>query len=176
VVAVATAVGAPLDRVVEGLAEFGGAKRRLELKGEAAGTQVFDSYAHHPTELTADLSATRDYVRESGRRRLIAVFQPHLYSRTRFFATEFGAALGGADLAIVLDVYGAREDPEPGVTGRLISDAVPATTEVLYQPDFGAAAGQIAELARPGDVIITAGAGDITTLGPAILELLQART
>jgi UDP-N-acetylmuramate--alanine ligase len=174
VVAVATAVGAPLDRVVAGLAEFGGAKRRLELKGEAAGTQVFDSYAHHPTELTADLSATRDYVRESGRLRLIAVFQPHLYSRTRFFAAEFGAALGGADLAIVLDVYGAREDPEPGVTGRLVSDAVPATTEVLYQPDFAAAAEQIAALARPGDVIITAGAGDITTLGPAILELLDS--
>lgn len=111
----------------EGLAVFGGAMRRLERKGEAGGVEVFDSYAHHPTELIADLEATRDYLGEKdGQGRIVAVFQPHLYSRTRFFAAEFGAALGLADTVVVLDVYGAREDPEPGVTGALVADAVPA--------------------------------------------------
>ncbi|WP_106398516.1 UDP-N-acetylmuramate--L-alanine ligase [Actinocorallia populi] len=173
VVAVARALGADEARVVKGLAAFGGARRRLELKGEAGGVQVFDSYAHHPTELTADLSATRDYVRESGASRIVVVFQPHLYSRTRFFAAEFGAALGAADVAVVLDVYGAREDPEPGVTGRLIADAVPDGPQVHYLPDFATAAERVAELAGPGDVVITAGAGDVTTLGPRILSLLS---
>ncbi|GAA2732191.1 UDP-N-acetylmuramate--L-alanine ligase [Actinocorallia aurantiaca] len=173
VVAVAKALGADLPKVVEGLAAFGGARRRLELKGEAGGVQVFDSYAHHPTELTADLSATRDYAGESGRSRIIVVFQPHLYSRTRFFAAEFGAALGAADVAVVLDVYGAREDPEPGVSGQLIVDAVPEGPQVHYLPDFASAAERVAELASPGDIVITAGAGDVTTLGPRILSLLS---
>ncbi|GAA0968802.1 UDP-N-acetylmuramate--L-alanine ligase [Actinocorallia libanotica] len=173
VVAVARALGVDEAGVVKGLAAFGGARRRLELKGEAGGVQVFDSYAHHPTELTADLSATGDYVRESGRSRIIVVFQPHLYSRTRFFAAEFGAALGAADVAVVLDVYGAREDPEPGVTGELIADAVPEGPQVHYLPDFATAAERVAGLAEPGDVVITAGAGDVTTLGPRILSLLS---
>ena len=173
VVAVARALGADEAAVVAGLAAFGRARRRLELKGEAGGVQVFDSYAHHPTELTADLAATRDYAGESGGRRIVVVFQPHLYSRTRFFAAEFGAALGAADVAVVLDVYGAREDPEPGVTGELITAAVPPGPEVHYLPDFATAAARVAELARPGDVVITAGAGDVTTLGPAILALLS---
>jgi UDP-N-acetylmuramate--alanine ligase len=150
---------------------FGGAMRRLELKGDVAGVQVFDSYAHHPTELTADLEATRDYVGERGR--IVAVFQPHLYSRTRFFAAEFGMALGLADVAVVLDVYGAREDPEPGVTGQLIADAVPAgTAQVVYEPDLGAVPARVASLTRPGDIVITLGAGDVTKLGPLILERL----
>ncbi|WP_460370933.1 glutamate ligase domain-containing protein, partial [Actinocorallia lasiicapitis] len=166
-------LGAPLDRVVDGIAAFGGARRRLELKGEAGGVEVFDSYAHHPTELTADLSAMRDYVRETGKNRILSVFQPHLYSRTRFFAAEFAQALAAADVAIVLDVYGAREDPEPGVTGALISDAIPAGPEVHYLPDLGSAAASVAKLARPGDVVLTSGAGDITTLGPQILALLD---
>ncbi|GAA3234008.1 UDP-N-acetylmuramate--L-alanine ligase [Actinocorallia longicatena] len=172
VVAVGIALGVPAAAVAEGLRKFGGARRRLELKGEAGGVEVFDSYAHHPTELTADLAATRGYLEESGRRRIVAVFQPHLYSRTRFFAAEFAQALSGADVAIVLDVYGAREDPEPGVTGELISSAVPAGPEVHYLPDFATAAERVAGLARPGDIVITAGAGDVTTLGPRILDLL----
>ncbi|MCD0450847.1 UDP-N-acetylmuramate--L-alanine ligase [Actinocorallia sp. API 0066] len=173
VVGVARALGADLEAVVKGLSSFGGARRRLEAKGEAGGVQVFDSYAHHPTELTADLSATRDYVGERGHGRIVTVFQPHLYSRTRFFAAEFGAALAASDVAVVLDVYGAREDPEPGVTGRLIADAVPAgAAEVHYLPDFAAAAVDVVALTRPGDVVITAGAGDVTTLGPEILRLL----
>ncbi|MDL4821543.1 UDP-N-acetylmuramate--L-alanine ligase [Actinomadura opuntiae] len=176
VVAVAQALGMDDAAVREGLAAFGGAMRRLERKGEAGGTEVFDSYAHHPTELTADLDATRDYLGEKQQPgRIVAVFQPHLYSRTRFFAAEFGAALGLADVAVVLDVYGAREDPEPGVTGALVADAVPAGTETVYAPVRDEVPGLVAGLARPGDVVITLGAGDVTALGPVILERLATR-
>ncbi len=100
------------------------------------------------------------------------MFQPHLYSRTRFFAAEFGAALGLADVAVVLDVYGAREDPEPGVTGALVADAVPVSTETVYAPVRDEVPAIAASLARPGDVVITLGAGDVTQLGPLVLERL----
>ncbi|MEV4676367.1 UDP-N-acetylmuramate--L-alanine ligase [Actinomadura sp. NPDC049382] len=173
VIAVARALGLDDAPVRAGLAAFGGAMRRLERKGAAGGVEVFDSYAHHPTELTADLEATRDYLGEKGEGgRIVAVFQPHLYSRTRFFAAEFGAALGRADVAVVLDVYGAREDPEPGVTGALVADAVPAGTETVYAPVRDEVPGIAASLARPGDVVITLGAGDVTQLGPLVLERL----
>ncbi len=173
VIAVARALGLDDAPVRAGLAAFGGAMRRLERKGAAGGVEVFDSYAHHPTELTADLEATRDYLGEMGEGgRIVAVFQPHLYSRTRFFAAEFGAALGRADVAVVLDVYGAREDPEPGVTGALVADAVPAATETVYAPVRDEVPGIAASLARPGDVVITLGAGDVTQLGPLVLERL----
>ncbi|TDD80055.1 UDP-N-acetylmuramate--L-alanine ligase [Actinomadura darangshiensis] len=176
-VAVARLLGHGFEAVRDGLAAFTGSMRRLERKGEAGGVEVFDSYAHHPTELTADLEATRDYLGEkagqSGQQgRIIAVFQPHLYSRTRFFAAEFGAALGLADVAVVLDVYGAREDPEPGVTGALVADAVPAATETVYAPERDEVPRLAASLARPGDVVITLGAGDVTQLGPLVLERL----
>jgi UDP-N-acetylmuramate--alanine ligase len=171
--AVARSLGCDLTVIRAGLASYGGAMRRLEPKGQAGGVEVFDSYAHHPTELIADLKATRDYLAERGEGRIVAVFQPHLYSRTRFFAAEFGAALGLADVAVVLDVYGAREDPEPGVTGALIADAVPAgTAEVHYEPDYDAVPARVAALARSGDVVITLGAGDVTKLGPRILTAL----
>jgi UDP-N-acetylmuramate--alanine ligase len=179
--AVALALGCDFDTVRAGLADFGGARRRLEFKGETVGVQVFDSYAHHPTELIADLAATRDYVGQRTHEnavpgRIIAVFQPHLYSRTRFFGTEFGAALGGADVAVVLDVYGAREDPEPGVTGRLVADAITgAGTEVRYEPVWDVVPARVAELARAGDVVLTLGAGDVTRLGALILDQLAAR-
>lgn len=178
--AAALSLGCEFDVIRAGLAGFGGARRRLELKGETAGVQVFDSYAHHPTELTADLTATRDYVGQRTHEhatpgRIIAVFQPHLYSRTRFFGAEFGVALGGADVAVVLDVYGAREDPEPGVTGRLVADAIDGDrTEVVYEPSWEAVPARVAALARPGDVILTLGAGDVTRLGPLILDQLAA--
>jgi UDP-N-acetylmuramate--alanine ligase len=170
--AVAVELGMPADAVAEGLAEFAGARRRLETKGEAAGVTVVDTYAHHPTELAADLRATRDHLR---RGRVVAVFQPHLYSRTRLFAAEFGAALGLADQVVVLDVFAAREDPVPGVTGELVAQAVPHD-RVIYEPERAAVPGRVAALAAPGDVIITMGAGDVTALGPRILELLAART
>jgi UDP-N-acetylmuramate--alanine ligase len=170
--ALATAIelGYPAGQVVSGLAGYGGALRRMELKGEADGVRVLDSYAHHPTELTADLKAARD-VADGGR--VIAIFQPHLYSRTRLFAAEFAAALGLADEAIVLDVYAAREDPEPGVTGNLIAAAVPGGA--LYLPDRAEVPAAAAGLAKPGDVVLTMGAGDVTALGPLIVSALSER-
>jgi UDP-N-acetylmuramate--alanine ligase len=171
--ATAVELGLPADAIAEGLAGFTGARRRLEPKGEVAGIKVFDSYAHHPTELAADLRATRDYVGQLGGGRIVAVFQPHLFSRTKFFAAEFGTALGLADEVVVLDVFPAREDPIPGVTGELVAKAVPHG-RVTYEADGNAVAGRVATIAAPGDVIITMGAGDVTTLGPKILELLGA--
>jgi UDP-N-acetylmuramate--alanine ligase len=143
----------------------------MELKGEADGVLVLDSYAHHPTELAADLRAARD-IAESGR--VIAVFQPHLFSRTRIFAADFGAALGLADQALVLDVYAAREDPEPGVTGQLVVDAVPGG-RARFMPDRAQVTAVVAALAAPGDVVLTMGAGDVTKLGPQLVETLRGR-
>jgi len=154
-----------------GLAAYGGARRRMELKGEADGVQVVDSYAHHPTELATDLTAARDIVAGG---RLIAVFQPHLFSRTRIFAREFGAALGLADEVLVMDVYAAREDPEPGVTGALVADAVPGG-RAQFAPDREGLPALAAGLAKPGDIILTMGAGDVTALGPQILAALAER-
>ena len=164
-------VGVAVADVVAGLAAYRGARRRMELKGEADGVQVIDSYAHHPTELAADLAAARD-IATGGR--VIAIFQPHLFSRTRLFATEFGAALGQADEVLVLDVYAAREDPEPGVTGRLIADAVPGGAAV-FLPDRAAIPAAVAGLAKPGDLVLTMGAGDVTQLGPQIIAALKDR-
>jgi UDP-N-acetylmuramate--alanine ligase len=143
----------------------------MELKGAADEVQVVDSYAHHPTELAADLAAARD-VAAGGR--LIAIFQPHLFSRTRIFAAEFGAALGLADEILVLDVYAAREDPEPGVTGALVSDAVPGGRG-QFVPDRAAARQRAVALAKPGDIILTMGAGDVTALGPEVVAALRER-
>jgi UDP-N-acetylmuramate--alanine ligase len=144
----------------------------MELKGEADGVMVLDSYAHHPTELAADLRAARDIV-DGGR--VIAVFQPHLFSRTRIFAAEFGAALDAADEIFVLDVYAAREDPEPGVTGALVADAVPGRRAVFH-PDRASLPDAVAALAKPGDLVLTMGAGDVTRLGPLIVAAIRARS
>jgi UDP-N-acetylmuramate--alanine ligase len=168
--AAAIELGVPARQAVRGLAAYRGARRRMELKGEADGVRVLDSYAHHPTELTADLTAARD-IAAGGR--VIAVFQPHLYSRTRLFAAEFAAALGLADEAIVLDVYAAREDPEPGVNGNLVAAAVPGGA--LYLPDRAEVPAAAASLAKPGDLVLTMGAGDVTALGPLIVAALRAR-
>jgi UDP-N-acetylmuramate--alanine ligase len=168
--AAAVELGVGWEQAAAGLAAYRGAQRRLEPRGEAAGVRVLDSYAHHPTELTADLRAAREI---AGDGRVIAVFQPHLYSRTRIFAAEFGAALGLADRAFVLDVYAAREDPEPGVTGQLVADAVPRR-RARYLPDADAVPQEVAAAARPGDVVLTMGAGDVTNLGPLLVSALRA--
>jgi UDP-N-acetylmuramate--alanine ligase len=130
-----------------------------------------DSYAHHPTELAADLAAARD-IAAGGR--VIAIFQPHLFSRTRIFAAEFGAALSAADEVLVLDIYAAREDPEPGVTGELISAAV-SGGRARFLPDRAAVPAAVAGLAKPGDLVLTMGAGDVTALGPLIVAALRER-
>jgi UDP-N-acetylmuramate--alanine ligase len=172
-------LGVPVADAVAGLAAYRGARRRLELKGEADGVQVIDSYAHHPTELAVDLAAARDiaggadWAGVGGGGRVIAVFQPHLFSRTRIFAAEFGAALGQADEVLVLDIYAAREDPEPGVTGQLVADAVPGAA--VFLPDSSAVPAAVAGLAKPGDLVLTMGAGDVTNLGPQILAALRER-
>src|SRR5271169_293900 len=169
--AAAVELGFAPPRVAAAIAGYQGARRRMELKGEARGVRVFDSYAHHPTELAADLRAARDIAPQG---RVIAIFQPHLYSRTRIFAGDFGAALGLADQAVVLDVYAAREDPEPGVTGRLVTDAVPGG-RALFLPDRTQVAPVIVRIAEPGDVVLTMGAGDVTALGPQLVEAIGRR-
>ncbi len=169
--AITVQLGVSVADAVAGLAAYRGARRRLELKGEADGVQVIDSYAHHPTELAADLAAARD-IAAGGR--LIAIFQPHLFSRTRIFAADFGAALAQADEVLVLDVYAAREDPEPGVTGKLVSDAVPGGG-AMFVPDRAVVPAVIAGLAKPGDLVLTMGAGDVTALGPQIVDALRER-
>jgi UDP-N-acetylmuramate--alanine ligase len=173
--AAASCLGFPSDDVVRGLATFGGTRRRFEFRGEAGGVRVYDDYAHHPTEVAAVLRAARP-IAEDGR--LVVVFQPHLFSRTRIFAAEFGAALGSADEVLVLDVYPAREDPEPGVTGALIADAVPqAGGGAGFLPgreDWrDRAVSQLAGRLRSGDLVLTIGAGDVTELGPALLDSLR---
>jgi UDP-N-acetylmuramate--alanine ligase len=164
-------LGFPLDRLREGLESFSGTRRRFELKGVAGGVRVYDSYAHHPTELAADLAAARD-VAEGGR--VVVVFQPHLYSRTSFFAAEFGAALGLADEVVVMDIFAAREDSVPGVTGALVAAAVPLSPpHLVYEPSWSAVAAHLAQRARPGDLVLTCGAGDVTMIGPEVLALLD---
>ena len=138
-------LGAPAEGLADGLAAFGGVRRRFEFKGRAGDVRVYDDYAHHPTEVDAQLRAVRT---AAGDGRVVVVFQPHLYSRTKLFSAEFAAALSLADEVVVLDVYGAREEPEPGVTGALIADAV--TVPVHYEPAFDVAAGLVAGLARRG--------------------------
>jgi UDP-N-acetylmuramate--alanine ligase len=171
-------LGVDPQLMADGLAVYTGVRRRFELKGVAGGVTVYDDYAHHPTEVAAQIAAARGVVRSSSgpiTGRLVVVFQPHLYSRTRDFSAAFGAALAQADLVVVLDVYGAREEPQPGVSGELIADAVPAGgASVLYHSDRASAAAFVVGVLRPGDVVITMGAGDVTAIGPELLTLLEA--
>jgi UDP-N-acetylmuramate--alanine ligase len=166
-------LGLPVERLAAGLESYGGVRRRFELRGTAGGVRLYDDYAHHPTKVAAQLQAARMV---AGTGRVVVAFQPHLYSRTVAFAAEFGAALGLADEVVVLDVYGAREDPVPGVTGALVAGAVPLPAEqVRYEPDRAAVAQAVASRARPGDLVITMGAGDVTELGSEILAALAER-
>jgi UDP-N-acetylmuramate--alanine ligase len=164
-------LGLPAEGLIDGLGRFGGVHRRFELKGVVGGVRVYDDYAHHPTEVRAQLAAARAV---AGDGRLVVAFQPHLYSRTREFADGFGEALGLADEVVVMDVYGAREDPVPGVTGAMVADAVPLPPErVLFEPSWSAAAPALAARARPGDLVMTMGAGDVSMVGPEVLEALR---
>jgi UDP-N-acetylmuramate--alanine ligase len=166
-------LGASLPGLLAGLAAFGGVRRRFELIGQVAGARVYDDYAHHPTKVAAALRGARQVV---GPGRLLVAFQPHLYSRTRDFAAEFGTALALADVVLLLDVYGAREHPLPGVTAALIAQAVPLPADcVFYEPCWVDVPGRLADLVRPGDVVVTMGAGDVTMLGPRLLAELARR-
>ncbi|MGW0537273.1 UDP-N-acetylmuramate--L-alanine ligase [Streptomyces sp. NPDC003032] len=165
------ALGIPAHNLASALGSYTGVKRRLQLKGEAAGVQVIDSYAHHPTEMTADLEAMRSAAGDS---RILVLFQPHLFSRTQELGTEMGQALALADSSVVLDIYPAREDPIPGITSALIIDAArEAGAEVAAASDKAAAVAAVAGMAKPGDLVLTMGAGDVTDLGPQILAQLS---
>ena len=159
--------------LLDGLAAFTGTRRRMERKGEAAGVRVYDSYAHHPVEIAGDLAAARTLV---GNGSLLVCFQPHLVSRVRAFGEAMGTALGAADEVIVLDVYLAREDPEPGVDAGLVARAVPLPADrVQLAPDPGLVPAMLAERASPGDLVLTLGAGDVTALAPLVLAELGGR-
>jgi UDP-N-acetylmuramate--alanine ligase len=167
-------LGHDFEALVPGLESFTGTRRRMELKGEAAGVRVYDSYAHHPREIAGDLQAARSLA--SGGRVVVA-FQPHLVSRTQLLGAEMGQALGAADEVVVLDVYLAREDPVAGVDGGMVASHVPLPAQhVRLVPDRDDVPRVLASLARPGDVVLTLGAGDVTELGPVVLQHLSEPT
>ncbi len=162
-------LGLPAEALLRGLEGFSGTRRRFERKGEAGGVTVYDDYAHHPTELRATLRAARGV---AGEGRLVVVFQPHRYSRTAAFLPDFGEALGLADEVVVMDVYAAGEDPIPGATGAAVAAAVPPGVPTLFESSWSAVAAALAARTRPGDVVLTLGAGDVTMVGPEVLEEL----
>lgn len=169
-VAVARRLGAEWDGIAAGLASFGGVERRFERVGEVAGVLLVDDYAHHPTEIAATLAAARGAHAE---RRLVAVFQPHLYSRTRDFHREFGRALSAADVVFVTDVYAAREQPLPGITGEMVADAARgAGADVRYVASRGEVVGRVAEELRAGDLCVTLGAGNLDAASRELLAVL----
>jgi UDP-N-acetylmuramate--alanine ligase len=162
-------LGVDLQEAATGLARFTGAARRFQRLGEVRGVSVVDDYAHHPTELRATLAAARST--EPGR--LVVVVQPHRYSRTQVLGAELGRAAAAAELVIVTDVYASSETPVPGVTGRIVADAAAAAgATVVYEPHLTDVVDVLAERVRPGDLVLTTGAGDVTQVGPALLAKL----
>lgn len=168
--AAGAALGVPARELAAALGSYTGVNRRLQPKGEARGVRVIDSYAHHPTEMAADLEAIRG---AAGDGRVLVVFQPHLFSRTRELGAEMGRALALADASVVLDVYPAREDPIPGVTSAVVVDAaLAAGADARAESDREKAAALVAGMAGPGDLVLTMGAGDVTELGATVLDRL----
>jgi UDP-N-acetylmuramate--alanine ligase len=168
-VAVLERIGLTREDAAPALAEFTGAGRRLELRGEAGGVEVYDDYAHHPAELAATLAAARD----GGR--LLVLFQPHLYSRTRHLAFELARALAAADAVAVTDVYAAREQPVADVSGKLVVDALAERRPgmpLAWTPECEDGARFLAQRAQRGDRVLTIGAGDVDRVAPLLLELL----
>jgi len=163
---VAAVLGADIEAAVRALGDFTGVGRRFERLGEFGGVAIVDDYAHHPTELVATLAAARQAYPG---RRLVAVFQPHLYSRTRDHGAAMGRALAAADLAVVTEIYRARETPIPGVSGALVAEAARvAGAAVVFDPSRDGLADRVAPMLKDGDVVLTLGAGDITRLGPEL--------
>ena len=171
--AVSRALGAEWAAILEALASFRGVKRRFERLGEAHGVVVIDDYAHHPTEIEATLAAAHSMFPAA---RIVAAFQPHLYSRTRDFADAFGVSLASADLAYVTDVFPAREAPIPGITGETVVAALERAglREVRYVAEVGALPEALLDELRPGDVLLTLGAGSIEDVGQTVLDGLEA--
>ena len=172
VVAVLLSLGHDLERALRAVEAFAGTVRRFELHGVQRGVSVYDDYAHHPTEVAAALAAARTVV---GDGRIIAIQQPHTYSRTQEMYREFAEVLEKyADHTVMLDVYGAREDPVPGVTGELVSDAFADPAHVHFVADWQAAAEYTAAVARSGDYVITLGCGNVYQIIPQVLAALGA--
>jgi UDP-N-acetylmuramate--alanine ligase len=164
-------LGFPDEALARGIAAFTGTRRRMEPKGEAGGVRVYDSYAHHPTEIAGDLAAARSL---AGKGRVVVAFQPHMVSRTRVFGAAMGAALGAADEVVVCDIYLAREDRDPEVSGELVAVAVPLPPErVVFVADLDDVPAELVARARPGDLVLTLGAGSVTEVGPLVLALLE---
>jgi UDP-N-acetylmuramate--alanine ligase len=171
--ACALELGHQFDALVDGLEGYTGTARRLEFKGEEAGVRVFDTYAHHHLEISGDLEAARVV---AGAGRLIACYQPNPLNRLRYFYAEMGQSLSPAEVVVVLDVDPGRDDPDPAVTGQLVVDHVgPGPELVVYEPQRDRAAEVLADLVRPGDLVLTLGSGNVTTLGPELLALLRQR-
>lgn len=172
VFAVLVELGYEPDAVLRALETFQGTGRRFEFRGSVRGVRVYDDYAHHPTEVAAALATARSVV---GTGRVIAVHQPHLYSRTQMMAGEFAATYEHlADHTVVLDVFGAREDPIPGVTGNLVAERFDDASRVDYLPDWQEAADRVAAIAREGDLVMTLSCGDVYRIVPQILDALEA--
>jgi UDP-N-acetylmuramate--alanine ligase len=171
--AVATLIGLGFDfgDALAEVAKFGGTERRFELHGEKRGVRVYDDFAHHPTEVAAALNGARAVV---GNGKIVTVFQPHLYSRTRLFAKEFAQALEASDEVVLLDIYAAREDPEPGITGELIYNASSQKEKIHYVQNWSDASAVAAKLAGSGDFIVTMGCGDVYKMVPEIIEALES--
>jgi UDP-N-acetylmuramate--alanine ligase len=159
----------PIHQLIEGLHNFRGAGRRFELKATEHGIRIIDDYGHHPTEITVTLKAARRYAADG---RVLVLFQPHRYSRTQAFLNEFATSLDLADDVTLLEIYAASEKPIHGVSSSLIAEKM---TKGVFVPNFAAASERVIELAKPGDVIITLGAGDVNSLAPIIAEGLQRR-
>jgi UDP-N-acetylmuramate--alanine ligase len=169
-VAVLVGLGFDFEESAKAVAQFSGTERRFQLHGERRGVRVYDDFAHHPTEVAAALRGARATV---GSGKLITVFQPHLYSRTRIFQQEFAEVLALSDQVVCLDIYAAREDPEPGVTGALIADRFVDPARMHYVPVWDDVPAVAASLAESGDFIITMGCGDIYRMVPDLLSALE---
>jgi UDP-N-acetylmuramate--alanine ligase len=167
------ALDADVAAAATALAAFGGVGRRFDLVGAARNVTVVDDYAHHPSEVVATIAAARQRYPAA---RLVAVFQPHLFSRTKLLGSALGIALSTADVVVVAGVYAAREQPMVGVSGELVSDAARrAGADVTYVPDRAQLTASVAGLVKQGDVVLTLGAGDITHVGPELLAQLKGR-
>jgi UDP-N-acetylmuramate--alanine ligase len=169
-VATLVSLGFDFQASVLQVAKFEGTERRFELHGQERGVSVYDDFAHHPTEVQAALDGARAVV---GSGKLITVFQPHLYSRTRLFAKEFAQVLAESDEVVLLDIYAAREDPEPGVTGELILNNFSDQSKIHYAPNWEEASAKAASLADSGDFIVTMGCGDVYRMVPQLLQALK---